>query len=175
MDVVRLPNGGPNAPIIVSNNLNTATRVVVHFGEVIEDLGIFSYRDACDDGLPFGSAVGLAKAVLGGKQDPATALILANVGQHVWHNERDVAITTNSFNNRAQSSLVEHQRPASSCNIVANNKSIDAHVRHIFEDILMRRLPVGAKIDVLGMSEGGTAAMRYLAKRCEYLTEHDDL
>ncbi|KAJ5551125.1 hypothetical protein N7461_005823 [Penicillium sp. DV-2018c] len=172
MDVVKYSEG-PNAPIIMSRDFNNVTRVVVHFGELIEDIGIFSYREICDDGIPFGSAVGLAKAVLQGQKDPATtALILANVGQHVWHNESNVAMTTTSFYHRAQSSIVEQRRLANSSNKVANNKSLDEHVRYIFEDVLMCHLPVGAKIDVLGMSEGGAAAMSYLSKRWNIWRPH---
>ena len=147
-------------------------RVVVFFGEIIEDLGVFSYRDACDDGISFGSILGFAKGLLGeNAQDSPNALVLANTGQTVWNNSGWSAMTADSVHGQHRSSAVERKRPLDDRNVIIGNGSIDEHVENIFHQVLMRgNFHVGARIDIIGMSEGGQAAMAYLKNQCEYLT-----
>ncbi|EAU32341.1 predicted protein [Aspergillus terreus NIH2624] len=64
----------PNVPIMVSKNLSSASRIVAVFGEPVQDLGIWAYRSiGGDDGINVGSAVSLAKAVLG-STEPSTTM-----------------------------------------------------------------------------------------------------
>ena len=64
----------PNVPIMVSKNLSSASRIVAVFGEPVQDLGIWAYRSiGGDDGINAGSAVSLAKAVLG-STEPSTTM-----------------------------------------------------------------------------------------------------
>ena len=160
-------------PILVSGNIDTAPRVVVFFGEIIEDLGMFSYRDACDDGISFGSIIGFAKGLLGeNARDSHNALILANAGQNVWYNAGWSPMSVESYRAQHRASAVVRERPLSGRNDVIGNRSIDEHVQNIFEQVLLRGgFRVGARIDIIGLSEGGSAAMTYLKNHCEYLTE----
>lgn len=159
----------PNAPVFVSSNLANASRIVVFIGELVEDLGVFSYRDICDEGVSFGSVLKLAKAVLGeNPQDSPTTLILANPGQQIWHNASGTPMTVEAFHGRARHSAVARERPLSLRNAIQGNTSLANHTEYIFEKILFNALPIGAKVDVLGLSEGGFAALMYLKKRCKY-------
>lgn len=170
MDTVKVPGAVPHAPVFVSSNIRMASRVVVFFGEVVENLGIFSYRDASDEGLSFGSILGVAKALLGeNAHSSQTALILTNAGQNIWNNTSGTAMTPRSFGAQTRSSAVARDRPPTSRNIIPTNASISMHTQYIFEQVLMPSLPLGAKVDILGLSEGGTAAMTYLKDHCEYL------
>ncbi|CAI7579795.1 unnamed protein product [Penicillium glandicola] len=174
MHFMKVPKGSKRqVPILVSGNLSTAPRVVVFFGEIIEDLGMFSYRDACDDGISFGSVLGFAKALLGENAlDSPNALILANAGHTVWHNSGWASMTVDSFHNRHRASSVGRERSLAPRNIVGMG-SIAEHVQNIFEQVLMRgNFRVGARIDVLGLSEGGTAAMKYLKNQWSFWSPH---
>ncbi|CAP81250.1 hypothetical protein E8E15_008759 [Penicillium rubens] len=175
MHFMKIPQGSENqVPIMVSGNIDTAPRVVVFVGEIIEDLGIFSYRDACDDGLAFGSIIGFAKGLLGenAKHSP-NALILANPGQDVWHNAGGSPMTAESYRAQHRASAAVRERPLSGRNDVIGNRSIDEHVKNIFERVLLRHgFRVGARIDIVGLSEGGTAAMAYLRKKWSFWRPH---
>lgn len=173
MDFMGIPEGSKQqVPIMVSGNVNTAPRVVVFFGEIIEDLGVFSYRDACDDGISFGSILGFAKGLLGvNAQYSPNALVLANIGQNVWSNSGWSPMTADSARSQRRNSVVERKRPLDDRNVIGKG-SVSEHVENIFHQVLMRGnyFQVGARIDVIGMSEGGHAAMTYLKNQCEYLT-----
>ena len=175
MHFKKIPEGSKRQlPIMVSGNVTAAPRVVVFFGEIVEDLGVFSYRDACDDGISFGSMLGFAKGLLGENSlDSPNALILANAGQTVWYNGNGgSAMTTDSLHGQHRASAVSRERSLGARNIITGNISIDEHVRNIFEQILMRsNFRVDARIDIIGLSEGGHAAMAYLQNQCECLTE----
>lgn len=174
MHFMKIPKDSKKqVPILVSSNIDTAPRVVIFVGEIIEDLGIFSYRDACDDGVSFGSIIGFAKGLLGeNAQDSPNALILANAGQDVWYNAGWSPMTAESHHAQHRASAVVRERPLSGRNDVSGNRSIDEHVQNIFEQVLLRGgFRVGARIDIIGLSEGGSAAMTYLKNHCECLTE----
>ncbi|OQE15143.1 hypothetical protein PENFLA_c033G05149 [Penicillium flavigenum] len=175
MHFMKIPKGSEKqAPILVSGNIDTAPRVVVFIGEIIEDLGIFSYRDACDDGISFGSIIGFAKGLLGeNARDSPNALILANAGQDVWYNAGWSPMTAESYHAQHRASAVVRERPLSGRNDVIGNRSIDEHVQNIFEQVLLRGgFQVGARIDIIGLSEGGSAAMTYLKNHWSFWAPH---
>ncbi|CAG7971500.1 unnamed protein product [Penicillium nalgiovense] len=175
MHFMKIPKGSKKqVPILVSSNIDTAPRVVIFIGEIIEDLGIFSYRDACDDGVSFGSIIGFAKGLLGeNAQDSPNALILANSGQDVWYNAGWSPMTAESHHAQHRASAVVRERPLSRRNDVSGNRSIDEHVQNIFEQVLLRGgFRVGARIDIIGLSEGGSAAMTYLKNHWSFWAPH---
>ncbi|CRL17654.1 Arb2 domain [Penicillium camemberti] len=175
MDFMGIPEGSKQqVPIMVSGNVNTAPRVVVFFGEIIEDLGVFSYRDACDDGISFGSILGFAKGLLGvNAQYSPNALVLANIGQNVWSNSGWSPMTADSARSQRRNSVVERKRPLDDRNVIGKG-SVSEHVENIFHQVLMRGnyFQVGARIDVIGMSEGGHAAMTYLKNQWSFWSPH---
>ncbi|KAJ5835112.1 hypothetical protein N7447_001138 [Penicillium robsamsonii] len=170
MHFMKIPKGSNRqVPILVSGNVDTAPRVVVFCGEIIEDLGVFSYRDICDDGVSFGSILGFAKALLGeNAQDSPNALILANAGHKIWYNSGWYAVTEDSYHGHHCTSAVERERQLSPRNML-DKSGIVEHVRNIFEGILIRNnFQVDARIDVIGLSEGGHAAITYLKSQWSF-------
>ncbi|OQE10952.1 hypothetical protein PENVUL_c003G09701 [Penicillium vulpinum] len=173
MDLTMIPkDSNRQVPILMSSNIDTAPRVVVFCGEIIEDLGMFSYRDACDDGIPFGAIVGFAKALLGeNAQSSPNALIIANAGHTVWYNEGWRSVTSDTFANKHRGSFVERLRPVTDRNAV--NSGVNEHIEDIFQGILMRsNFKVGARIDVIGLSEGGGAVIEFLKNRWGFWFPH---
>lgn len=197
MTTLRLPLTSspkePHVPILVSSNLSTAKRIIVVLGEPIQDLGIWAYRSVGMEGINAGSAVSLAQEILHPqkKQDdhqqqeaPAsngkpqhvtsdTALILANTGQLIWHCGGRRAITHASWMALPRRSAVDQPYTMTSRNTIPENTNWQEHVECVFEDVLAARgrlVREDAKIDVIGVTEGGLGAVRYLASNCTFLS-----
>ncbi|KAK2867998.1 hypothetical protein FQN49_003260 [Arthroderma sp. PD_2] len=72
LETLRLPIGAePNeqhVPILVSPSFKTDKRIIVVFGEPVQDLGIWAYRAIGSDTINSGSAVDFTAAVMGGKK-----------------------------------------------------------------------------------------------------------
>lgn len=186
MATLRLPlsysgRGEQHIPIMVSTNLSKASRVIVVFGEPGQDLGIWAYRTIGADGINAGSAVSLAEYVLhqqnghqeetAGKRKPSsdTALVIANTGQLIWHSAGRRAITLSSWMALTRRSAVDPPTRMSYRNKIPDNESWQDHVECVFDEILAARgkfVRADAKIDVVGIAEGGLGAVRYLRSEC---------
>ncbi|OJJ51385.1 hypothetical protein ASPZODRAFT_56750 [Penicilliopsis zonata CBS 506.65] len=166
---LRLPLGTPvdkpHVPILVSPDLETASRVVVVFGEPIQDLGVWAYRSVGTNGINAGSAVNFAREVLG-HVGSNTALILANTGQLIWHCGSRRAVTNASWLAIPRESAVDPPLVMTGRNKIPGHHNWQEHVEYIFAQILAARdqfIKKDAKIDVIGIAEGGLAAVRFLA------------
>ena len=176
----------PRAPILVSKNLASALRIIVVFGESIQDLGIWAYRSIGTDGINAGSAVSFARAVLGfDNPNPTsdesidhskakksdTALVLANTGQLIWHCASGRTVTHASWLGLPRRSAVDPPVTLSQRNKISLNEDWQKHVECVFEEVLSARgklVRSDAKIDVVGMAEGALGAVQYLANECKY-------
>lgn len=184
LSTIRLPlNAGPeepHVPILVSSNLSSAKRVVVVFGEPCQDLGIWAYRTVGNEGIDAGSAVSFAKAVLGldkgseheeeEQEQTNTALIIANCGQLIWHCGSRRAVTHPSWLALPREFAVDPPLRMTHRNKIPRNGDWQEHVEYVFEEVLAARgrfLREGAKIDIIGLVEGGLGAVRYLASNCK--------
>ncbi|GFF49514.1 isoform 3 of protein FAM172A [Aspergillus udagawae] len=160
----------PHVPIWVSANLARASRVIAVFGEPIQDLGIWAYRTVGTEGVNAGSAVAFARAILGKEsaasfKDADTALVLANTGQLIWHCDSSRAVTHQTWLALPRSSAVDAPLTMTRRNKIPSNQDWQEHVACIFEDILSARgrlVREDVKIDIIGLSEGGLGAIRYL-------------
>ncbi|RHZ74979.1 hypothetical protein CDV55_109205 [Aspergillus turcosus] len=160
----------PHVPIWVSANLARASRVIVVFGEPIQDLGIWAYRTVGTEGVDAGSAVAFVRAILGQKsgagfKDADTALLLANTGQLIWHCGSSRAITHQTWFALPRSSAVDAPLRMTRRNKIPSNQDWQEHVACVFDEILSARgrlVREDAKIDIIGLSEGGLGAIRYL-------------
>lgn len=179
LETIRLPlstpKTEPHVPILASKNLATARRVVVVFGEPVQDLGIWAYRSVGSDSIRQGSAVALAEDIKN-KNDATsdksggTALVLANTGQLIWHCRSRRAVTNATWLAMPRDSAVEGPPAMSHRNKIPRNENWQEHVACVFDDVLAPRgglLREDAKIDIIGVSEGGLAAMQYLESDCE--------
>lgn len=170
-----------HVPIMVSTNLSKASRIIVVFGEPGQDLGIWAYRSIGAGGINAGSAVSMAEHVLhqqssheektAGKRKPSsdTALVLANTGQLIWHAAGRKAITMSSWMALSRRSAVDPPPRMTDRNKIPDNESWQDHVECVFDEILAARgklVRADAKIDVVGIAEGGLGAARYLRSEC---------
>ncbi|CAL5870293.1 uncharacterized protein PFLUO_LOCUS4528 [Penicillium psychrofluorescens] len=150
-----------HVPILVSNNLPTASRIIVIFGEPSQDLGIWAYRTVGADSINAGSAVGFARAAL----NKNTALVLANTGQLIWHCGSGRAVAQPTWLSLPRSSACAGQPTMSYRNKIPGNSDWPEHVNHVFDTVLAPRVWCNGtepRIDVVGVSEGGLAAFQYL-------------
>jgi hypothetical protein len=172
----------PHVPIMVSANLSTASRIIVVFGEPVQDLGIWAYRSVGTDGIDAGSAVSLARAVLypETKQEGTnteastkrgdTALVLANTGQLIWNCGARKAMTLPSWLAHPRSSAVDPPLMMTRRNKIPENGHWEEHIACVFNEILADRgrlVRADAKIDIVGLADGGLGAVRYLANNCK--------
>jgi hypothetical protein len=162
---------------LVSSNLETASRIIVVFGEPIQDLGIWAYRTIGTEGIDAGSAVSFAKTVLRCEnsedqkdEQTDTALIIANAGQLIWYCAEGRAITHPSWLALPKESAVDPLPRMTHRNKIPRNSNWEEHVQCVFEDVLKARgqlLSENVKVDIIGLAEGGLAAMTYLADNCK--------
>ncbi|KAL4872378.1 Arb2 domain-containing protein [Aspergillus spectabilis] len=182
----------PHVPILVSRNLSTASRIILVFGEPIQDLGIWAYRTIGSESINAGSVVDLVKAVLH-PEEPVqvngtglsttnprsshssekkkkvgdTAIVLANTGQLVWHCGTGKAMTINSWLSLPRASAVDPPLAETKRNKIPRNANWQEHVESVFDGIFATRgqlVRADARIDVIGAAEGGLGAVRYLAR-----------
>jgi hypothetical protein len=118
--------------------------------------------------------VAFARAILGQKpgagfKDADTALLLANTGQLIWHCGSSRAITTQTRLALPRSSAVDTPLTMTRRNKIPSNQDWQEHVACVFDEILSARgrlVKEDAKIDIIGLSEGGLGAIRYLEAEC---------
>ncbi|EEQ30544.1 hypothetical protein McanCB56680_007104 [Microsporum canis] len=196
LETLRLPVGArpsqQHVPILVSPSFKTDKRIIVVFGEPVQDLGIWAYRTIGSDTINSGSAVDFTTAVLGGKKasftetksgskgdttvgsdvnkahdetdkTPAPGLILTNPGQLVWHCAGERAISLPSWLALPRKHAVEPPMKMTVRNKIPGNETWQDHVTYVFDEVLDKLAP-DAKIDVIGLAEGSLAAVRYLAE-----------
>lgn len=167
----KAPTNEPHVPILVSKNLFKAARVIVVFGEPIQDLGVWAYRSIGADGINFGSAVNFTKSVLGDTTDNTdTALVIANTGQLLWHCASSRAVTQRTWQAADRPAGPWGQATRSWRNTIPGNKDLTEHIQYVFEHVLWPWLNKKSRIDVIGLSEGGQGAIEYLRKRCKCLS-----
>ncbi|KAL4926827.1 uncharacterized protein BDV17DRAFT_299410 [Aspergillus undulatus] len=158
----------PHVPILVSRNLANASRIVLVFGEPVQDLGIWAYRTVGTEGINVGSAVDFVKAVLSpGRHDNSananginingangaaatnehsdspsngdTAVILANTGQLFWHCGLGKAMTFTSKLALPRASAVDPPLAETERNKIPGNRHWQEHVDSVFEELLDAR------------------------------------
>ena len=135
--ITRLPlNAGPSdphIPILTSSNLATAKRVIVYFGESMQDLGVFAYRTVGQESIASGSALDFIDAVQSEKDSVDTAIVIANLGQLLWHRRGERAVTIASWNALPRKTGVGNpMRIDAVKNHVPGNTSTKEHVKSVF-------------------------------------------
>ncbi|KAL4751592.1 hypothetical protein BDW72DRAFT_212657 [Aspergillus terricola var. indicus] len=171
----------PHVPILVSKNLASASRIILVFGEPVQDLGIWAYRTIGTESINAGSAVDFVKAILQPDQDARSvcetqskitkkgdvAVVLANTGQLIWHCGLGRAMTIVTQLALPRPSAVDPPLAETRRNKIPENRNWQEHVISVFEGIFAARgrlVRRDAKIEVIGASEGGLGAVRYLVK-----------
>lgn len=180
---MRLPVGASpksqHVPILATSSLETQSRVIVVFGEPVQDLGIWAYRAiGGDEGINAGSAVDFAKRVLGDPEEGKKAkvnndetkatpgLILTNPGQLVWYCNGERAVSLPTWYALPRRYAVDPPMKMNIQNKIPGNETWQDHITYVFEEVLAKQVSKTAKIDIIGLAEGGLGAIRYLAEHC---------
>jgi hypothetical protein len=174
LSTLRLPLGSqPNdkhVPILVSSNLRTATRITLILGSPDQDLGIWTYRSMAEQGINRGSMVEITKEILTNKPD--TAMIIANMGQLVYHCGSGQAMSQLTWFALPVETAAHPPARQTWRNLIPRNGNWREHVTCIFEDVLAPESGMvnpEAKIDIIGVEEGGLGAVEYLVENCKLI------
>ena len=167
LNITRLPLNAspsdPHIPILTSSNLPTAKRLIVYFGESMQDLGIFAHRIIGQESLPSGSALDFVHAIQSRDDSTDTAIVIANLGQLVWYRRGQRAMTIASWNALPRKTGVGNpMRIDPVNNHVLGNRNIKEHVNSVFEEVLGKLARQDAAIDLIGLGEGAEEAVGYL-------------
>ncbi|KAK0656781.1 Arb2 domain-containing protein [Cercophora newfieldiana] len=157
-----------HAPIRVSPDLDTKSRVVLIFGEPNQALGICAYR-ICDGpgGINKGSMVGFVKALQEQRSsdtdDSPPGIVLANMGELWWWPEGKKGLPQPARQRIPMSSAVHLDRVYSrGTNTIPENGNRKEHVRYMFEKVLPAIGSKGAKIDIIAIGESAEEVEGYL-------------
>lgn len=165
INLTRLPftasSTDPHVPIFTSENLPSATRTILFFGEEYQDLGIFAYRTIGQISNAAGSAIDFVSAIQSSKDNPG--IIIANMGQLIWYRRGGRAVTRVSWSALPRKSgVAETMRIDPVKNRVPGNEDMAAHVKYVFEEIVPRMVNPSAYLDIIGIGEGALEAVAYL-------------
>ncbi|OKL60525.1 hypothetical protein UA08_04283 [Talaromyces atroroseus] len=180
METLRLPVGAQthekHVPILHSTNISAAKRIIVVLGSPDQELGIWTYRSISEKGINVGSMVDFAKAVLQRDKDntkepngehDSIALVIANSGQLIYHCGSGTSMSRSTWFALPVASAAHPPLRQTYRNVVPGNTNWRKHVRYIFENVLAAGgefVNANAKIDIIGVEEGGLAAVEYLGE-----------
>lgn len=174
MDLIHLPlqqeEKEAHVPIMVSKNVGSAitpSRVMVVFGNDDQDLGIWSFRGIGRDGINIGSTVDFVKAVLASENHKNTLLVLANIGQLIWHCGTQRAVTKRTWDAEDRPHGCSPAKGLGPRNVIPRNKNPGQHVEDVFAEIVLPSCGPHTKIDIICMMDGGLAVLQFLRKTCE--------
>ncbi|KAH9889200.1 Arb2 domain-containing protein [Xylariomycetidae sp. FL2044] len=173
LNKVKLPLGisdlsAPNLDIFVSANIEKATRVVLIFGETVQEFCILAHRCVGGKGgINKGSMVSIVSALL--KQHASTTdksppgIILANLGELFWWPEGKRALTHSGFNSvPMKSSAHKGQLFDEEKNTIPGSRTPHEHVAYIFEKVVPHFVNTKAGLQILGVGDGGDTVEEYL-------------
>lgn len=165
LNITRLPLKSsatdPHVPVLTSANLATAKRTIIYFGEESQDLGIFAYRILGQNTLSAGSALDFISAVQSSRDD--VGVIIANLGQLLWYRRGQRAVTRTSWNALPRKTAVSDPfqiHPVK--NHIPGNEDWTAHVKSVFEEVVLKMANPQAKLDIIGLGDGASEAVAYL-------------
>ncbi|KAI1379728.1 Arb2 domain-containing protein [Hypoxylon crocopeplum] len=157
----------PHVPIFVSRDIVLKTRVVVIFGESMQDLGVLAHRVlGGPGGVDTGSMVSIV-AALQAQQSSATdskppGIILANMGELCWWPAGHRTLSRIAFDDTPMKTAVQAGNALTAANEVPGNDNMKTHVHYIFDKVVPRYLNKRAKVDVLGVGDSADIVEEYL-------------
>lgn len=167
LNITRLPlfasPTDPHVPIYTSPNLSTASRVIVYFGEEMQDLGVFALRTISQSTISSGSALDFVSAI----QSSSTAekpigVIIANMGQLLWYRRGKRAVTRATWAGLPRKNGVSQQLSIDpEKNRIPGNEDLAAHTKYIFEYVIAKMVNPVANLDIIGLGEGAEEVVDY--------------
>lgn len=169
----QLSPGKPEDPHIavymtVKEKLMTKKRIIVVVNACGAELGIWSFRALFgDEGLLGASNAFHLAEEMNKRGDPG--LLILNPGQILYSFERNRCMSTKSWRSRDRPSAIHTQPATLPINFVPGNATTEDHVQFVFENILSNPEFVDpcAKIDIIGLLDGGNDVVAYLNQHCE--------
>ena len=168
LNITRLPLSvpptDPHVPIYTSPNLSTASRVIVYFGEEVQDLGVFALRTIRQSAISSGSALDFVCAIQSSSTaEKSVGVIIANTGQLLWYRRGKRAVTRATWVGLPRKTGVSQQLIIDpKKNRVSGNEDVAAHTKYIFEHVIPRMVSPAARLDIIGIGEGAQEAVNYL-------------
>ncbi|KAI2781478.1 Arb2 domain-containing protein [Daldinia loculata] len=150
----------PNVPIFVSSDIATKSRVVVIFGEPVQDLGVLAHRIiGGPGGINKGSMISVVSALQKQCSSPSDSsppgIILANMGELIWYPEGKRTLSRSAFAAAPMQSAVHYTNVIGKGNMIEKNSTARMHVGHIFQEVIPHFTKNNAKIDIIVL--GGSA------------------
>ncbi|KAI1779321.1 Arb2 domain-containing protein [Hypoxylon cercidicola] len=157
----------PHIPIFVSRDLAFKKRIVVIFGESMQDLGILAHRILGGaGGINKGSLVSIVSELQKQRTsstDPSPpGIILANMGELIWWPEGKRAISRSAFDNAPAKSAVHNGNLITKKNMVEGNENSKLHVHYVFDKVIPHFVKDNVGIDIIGVGDGADYVEQYL-------------
>ncbi|KAI2617134.1 Arb2 domain-containing protein [Hypoxylon sp. NC1633] len=157
----------PHVPIFVTRDIAIKTRIIVIFGESMQDLGILAHRIiGGPGGVNRGSMVSIVSALQKQHSSPTDpnppGVILANMGELIWWPAGNRTLSSTAFDAVPMKSAVHNGNAITDKNRVPGNEDMKLHVNYIFDKAIPHFLNKRAKIDVVGLGDGADVVEEYL-------------
>ncbi len=158
----------PHVPIFASGDLVKKSRVVLIFGQSVQDLGIIAHRVIGGrGGVNQGSMVSIIQVLKSQASSPTDSappgIIIANPGQTWWWPEGKRALDPSSRHAVPMASAVNWGRfynPKK--NAIRENRSPAEHIQSIFEKVVPSMVDEKAMLDIIAVGDAADFAEVYL-------------
>lgn len=128
----------------------------------MQDLGVLAYRVIGKESIASGSLLDFVSAIQNDKDGPDTAVVIANLGQLIWHRRGAKAMTRRNWDALPRKSGVDGpMRMDNVKNRVRGHETPKEHVARVFE-MLEECARKDVAIDFIGVGEGAEAATAFL-------------
>ncbi|KAI0019668.1 Arb2 domain-containing protein [Xylariomycetidae sp. FL0641] len=157
----------PHVPIFVSEGIECAGRVVVVFGESMQDLGVLAQRVAGGPGgIDKGSLVTvvreLQKQASGPDNDAPPGIILANLGELSWWDAGKRTLSYSQFDAAPMPSAAHRGNNPDRIARVPGNGNRTEHVKYIFEQVVPHFVNPSAGLDLVVLGDAADVVQKYL-------------
>ncbi|KAL8825643.1 MAG: hypothetical protein Q9191_004292 [Dirinaria sp. TL-2023a] len=166
LNTIALPSPAPtpNIPILVSSSFSTLPRIIIYFGESVQDLGIFAYRTIGQVSLAAGSCIDFVCSVQAHqwRSPQSPGFLIANCGQLIWWRRGARAVTQPTWNALPQKTGVAPvTRLDSEKNRVEGHRDVAEHIASVMAWVETHARK-DAKIDVIGMGDASEEVVNWM-------------
>lgn len=168
LKTIDLPSGQafPFVPILYSENIASAKRLILYFGESNQDLGIFAYRTIGQVSTAAGSAIEFVTNIQDVPEGAgAPGIVIGNCGQLIFHRKSRRAVTQQTWSALPRENGVKQPyRMDSHNNHPAGNETPEAHIDFVLSWV-KKQAGKDVKIDVVGVGDAIEDLVKVLRRR----------